>query len=83
MPYLLHQQEMKHIYIYDNCVTSSYDYIVVCTGLSSSILIAIDIRLCGHKIVCNDPIDITRPSNVPSTTQHYNKVPKYFIYNIV
>ena len=28
MPYLLYQQEMKHVYIYDNCVTSSYDYIV-------------------------------------------------------
>jgi len=57
--------------------------LLVCTVLASSILFSLDIRFCGHKIVCNDPIDMTRHSDVPSTTQHYDKVPKYFLYNIV
>lgn len=57
--------------------------LLVCTVLASSTLFSIDIRFCGHKIVYNDLINMTRQSDVPSTTRHYDKVPKYFLYNSI
>jgi hypothetical protein len=76
MPYLLQQQEMNTFKFLTTALHHLTITLLVCIVLASSILFSIDIRFCGHKTVCNDMFNITRHSDLPSTTQHYDKVTK-------